>query len=98
MKNILILSLLLTTILSARMKAKLKSNDSIITMNDTTNDTDTDTTPIKDDDDDTLVYCNNMSFFTNNIQIAVTHQGIAFFIKDGLLNIFAKDIQTLRLF
>ena len=52
MKNILILSLLLTTILSARMKAKLKSNDSIITMNDTTNDTDTDTTPIKDDDDD----------------------------------------------
>ena len=53
---------------------------------------------IKDDDDDTLVYCNNMSFFTNNIQIAVTHQGIAFFIKDGLLNIFAKDIQTLRLF
>ena len=34
------------------MKAKLKSNDSIITMNDTTNDTDTDTTPIKDDDDD----------------------------------------------
>ena len=51
-----------------------------------------------DDDDDTLVYCNNMSFFTNNIQIAVTHQGIAFFIKDGLLNIFAKDIQTLRLF
>ena len=50
------------------------------------------------DDDDTLVYCNNMSFFTNNIQIAVTHQGIAFFIKDGLLNIFAKDIQTLRLF
>ena len=53
---------------------------------------------IKDDDDDTLVYCNNMSFFTNNIQIAVTHQGIAFFIKDGLLNIFAKDIKTLRLF
>lgn len=52
MKNILILSLLLTTILSARMKAKLKSNDSIIAMNDTTNDTDTDTTPIKDDDDD----------------------------------------------
>ena len=54
MKNILILSLLLTTIFSARMKAKLKSNDSIITMNDTTNDTDTDTTPIKDDDDDDI--------------------------------------------
>ena len=53
---------------------------------------------IKDDDDDTLVYCNNMSFFSYIIQIAVTHQGIAFFIKDGLLNIFAKDIQTLRLF
>ena len=51
-----------------------------------------------DDDDDILVYCNNMSFFTNYIQISVTHQGIAFFIKDGLLNIFAKDIQTLRLF
>ena len=50
------------------------------------------------DDDDILVYCNNMSFFTHNIQISVTHQGIAFFIKDGLLNIFAKDIQTLRLF
>ena len=50
------------------------------------------------DDDDTLVYCNNMSFFTNNIQIAVTHQGIAFFIKDAVLNIFVKDIQTLRLF
>ena len=56
------------------------------------------TKDMEDDDDDTLVYCNNMSFFTNNIQIAVTHQGIAFFIKDGLLNIFAKDIQTLRLF
>ena len=53
---------------------------------------------IKDDDDDTLVYCNNMSFFTNNIQIAVTHQGIAFFIKDGLLNIFVNDIETLKLF
>lgn len=53
---------------------------------------------MKDDDDDTLVYCNNMSFFTHNIQIAVTHQGIAFFIKDGLLNIFVNDIQTLRLF
>lgn len=51
-----------------------------------------------DDDDDILVYCNNMSFFTNNIQISVTHQGIAFFIKDGLLNIFVKDIETLRLF
>ena len=53
---------------------------------------------IQDDDDDTLVYCNNMSFFTHYIQIAVTHQGIAFFIQDGLLNIFVKDIQTLRLF
>lgn len=50
------------------------------------------------DDDDVLVYCNNMSFFTHNIQIAVTHQSIAFFIQDGLLNIFVKDIQTLRLF
>lgn len=53
---------------------------------------------MKDDDDDVLVYCNNMSFFTNYIQISVTHQGIAFFIKDGLLNIFVKDIETLRLF
>ena len=53
---------------------------------------------MKDDDDDILVYCNNMSFFTNYIQISVTHQGIAFFIKDGLLNIFANDIKTLRLF
>ena len=52
---------------------------------------------MKDDDDDTLVYCNNMSFFTNNIQIAVTHQSIAFFIQDGLLNIFANDIETLKL-
>ena len=51
-----------------------------------------------DNDDDILVYCNNMSFFTHNIQIAVTHQSIAFFIQDGLLNIFVKDIQTLRLF
>ena len=51
-----------------------------------------------DDDDDILVYCNNMSFFTNYIQISITHQGIAFFIQDGLLNIFVKDIQTLRLF
>lgn len=50
------------------------------------------------DDDDILVYCNNMSFFTHNIQISVTHQGIAFFVQDGLLNIFVKDIQTLRLF
>ena len=53
---------------------------------------------INDDDDDILVYCNNMSFFTHNIQIAVIHQSIAFFIQDGLLNIFVKDIQTLRLF
>ncbi len=53
---------------------------------------------MKDDDDDILVYCNNMSFFTNYIQISVTHQGIAFFIKDGLLNIFVNDIETLRLF
>ena len=53
---------------------------------------------IQDDDDDTLVYCNNMSFFTNYIQIAVTHQSIAFFIQDGLLNIFANDIETLKLF
>lgn len=51
-----------------------------------------------DDDDDILVYCNNMSFFTNYIQISVTHQGIAFFIKDGLLNTYANDIETLRLF
>lgn len=51
-----------------------------------------------DDNDDTLVYCNNMSFFTNNIQISVTHEGVAFFIKDGLLNTFIKDIETLRLF
>ncbi len=50
------------------------------------------------DDDDILVYCNNMSFFTNYIQISVTHQGIAFFIKDGLLNTYANDIETLRLF
>lgn len=53
---------------------------------------------MKDDDDDILVYCNNMSFFTNYIQISVTHQGIAFFIKDGLLNTYANDIETLRLF
>ena len=53
---------------------------------------------INNDDDDILVYCNNMSFFTNYIQISITHQGIAFFIQDGLLNIFVKDIQTLRLF
>lgn len=51
-----------------------------------------------DDDDDILVYCNNMSFFTNYIQIAVTHQSIAFFVKDGLLNTYANDIETLRLF
>lgn len=51
-----------------------------------------------DNDDDILVYCNNMSFFTNYIQISVTHQGIAFFIKDGLLNTYANDIETLRLF
>ena len=53
---------------------------------------------MKDDDDDILVYCNNMSFFTNYIQISVTHQGIAFFIKDGLLNTYANNIETLRLF
>ena len=53
---------------------------------------------MEDNDDDILVYCNNMSFFTHNIQISVTHQGIAFFVQDGLLNIFVKDIQTLRLF
>ena len=51
-----------------------------------------------EDDDDILVYCNNMSFFTNYIQIAVTHQSIAFFVKNGLLNTYANDIETLRLF
>ena len=53
---------------------------------------------MEDDDDDILVYCNNMSFFTNYIQIAVTHQSIAFFVKNGLLNTYANDIETLRLF
>ena len=53
---------------------------------------------VETDDDDTLVCCNDMSFFTNNIQISVTHKRIAFFIKDGLLNTFIKDIETLRLF
>lgn len=54
MKKILILSFLITTILSARMKVKLKANDVNITMNDTSNDTDKDTTPIIDEGDDII--------------------------------------------
>lgn len=54
MKKILILSFLITTILSARMKVKLKANDANITMNDTSNDTDKDTSPIIDEGDDII--------------------------------------------
>lgn len=48
--------------------------------------------------DEILMYINDISLFTNNIQIALSHENVAIFLIDGgLINIDVKDIKRLTI-